>query len=397
MIQIKDPSDCCGCGACVQACPKECIVFSENEEGFEYPVVHIDTCINCGLCEKVCPMRNLQQPAMPIEVRGAVTTEKKVLMESSSGGMFHHLAIQTIKEGGAVFGACFDEHFRLRHQWTDQEERLGAFQGSKYVQSSNHDAYREVKRMLKDARPVLFCGTPCMIAGLHRYLGKDDPNLLTVDFFCHGVPSPGVWQGYLASLYRQYHIQESDVSSISFRDKATGWRRYRMVMTLNNGRRISIKRRKNFFQKSFDENLSLRPSCYDCPFRKGRSHSDLTLADFWDVSYVMPQLDNDTGYSLVFSNTEKGIAHFPLHGINAFSTAFSTAIAHNPAFLSEKTPCHPRRAEFYRHWKHANDTAQLLAEVLRLPFYKQLKRDFDALKYRIKLALIAQIKTIMNK
>ncbi|MCB5693224.1 hypothetical protein LIR08_17740, partial [Fusicatenibacter saccharivorans] len=26
---------------------------------------------------------------------------------------------------------------------------------------------------------------------------KDYPNLLSVDFLCHGVPSPGVWRRYL--------------------------------------------------------------------------------------------------------------------------------------------------------------------------------------------------------
>ena len=34
MINIEDKKECCGCSACVQRCPKQCIVMKEDEEGF---------------------------------------------------------------------------------------------------------------------------------------------------------------------------------------------------------------------------------------------------------------------------------------------------------------------------------------------------------------------------
>ena len=37
MINIEDKKQCCGCSACVQRCPKQCIVMKEDEEGFLYP------------------------------------------------------------------------------------------------------------------------------------------------------------------------------------------------------------------------------------------------------------------------------------------------------------------------------------------------------------------------
>lgn len=58
MIEIKKKSDCCGCTACANACPKSCIEMIEDSEGFLYPVVHEDKCIKCNACEKVCPIIN---------------------------------------------------------------------------------------------------------------------------------------------------------------------------------------------------------------------------------------------------------------------------------------------------------------------------------------------------
>ena len=58
MIKIQNKQDCCGCAACVQRCPKQCISMKEDNEGFQYPVVDESTCIDCGVCEKVCPIIN---------------------------------------------------------------------------------------------------------------------------------------------------------------------------------------------------------------------------------------------------------------------------------------------------------------------------------------------------
>ena len=69
-----------------------------------------------------------------------------------------------------------------------------------YLQARTETAYKDAELFLKEGRDVLFTGAPCQIAGLRRFLRKDYPNLLTVDFACHGVPSPGVWRRYLNEL-----------------------------------------------------------------------------------------------------------------------------------------------------------------------------------------------------
>lgn len=119
MIEIKDKSQCCGCNACVQRCPKQCIAMCEDEEGFLYPEVDEAICIDCGLCENVCPVINQADARIPLQVYAAKNTDEKIRMHSSSGGVFSILAEQTIKQGGVVFGARFDENWEVKHDYTE--------------------------------------------------------------------------------------------------------------------------------------------------------------------------------------------------------------------------------------------------------------------------------------
>ena len=77
MIEIKDKSQCCGCNACVQRCPKQCIAMCEDEEGFLYPEVDEAICIDCGLCENVCPVINQADARIPLQVYAAKNTDEK--------------------------------------------------------------------------------------------------------------------------------------------------------------------------------------------------------------------------------------------------------------------------------------------------------------------------------
>ena len=97
MIHITDKSTCCGCSACVQRCPKQCISMSEDEEGFLYPIVDSSLCINCGLCEKVCPVTHQSSPKQPQSVYAAINPNEHIRKNSSSGGIFTLLAERIIE------------------------------------------------------------------------------------------------------------------------------------------------------------------------------------------------------------------------------------------------------------------------------------------------------------
>ncbi|MEG0895492.1 MAG: 4Fe-4S dicluster domain-containing protein, partial [Oscillospiraceae bacterium] len=49
MNNIKDNFDCCGCSACINICPKKCISFKQDKEGFDIPHIDENQCINCGM------------------------------------------------------------------------------------------------------------------------------------------------------------------------------------------------------------------------------------------------------------------------------------------------------------------------------------------------------------
>ena len=232
MIKIIQKEQCCGCSACLHICPKHSISFREDKEGFLYPQVDTATCIDCGLCEKVCPVLNQGEERMPLKVYAAKHADDEIRMKSSSGGIFTLLADQIIDKGGVVFGARFNENWEVVHDYTETKEGLAPFRGSKYVQSNIGNSYKQVEEFLKTGREVMFTGTPCQVAGLKKFLRIDYENLLTVDFVCHGVPSPMVWRKYLAEeIVRQGN--NPVVTGVNFRDKSTGWKKFSFVLNFS--------------------------------------------------------------------------------------------------------------------------------------------------------------------
>ena len=302
MINIADKSKCCGCNACVQKCPKQCISMHEDEEGFLYPKVGLDLCIDCHLCEKVCPVLNQGEPHQPLKAYAAITTNEELRMKSSSGGIFTLLAEAVICEGGVVFGALFDENWEVKHDYTESLEGLVAFRCSKYVQSRIGNSYKKTQDFLKNNRTVLFSGTSCQIAGLKLFLNKEYDNLITVDIVCHGVPSPLIWREYLATI-----ANKPDIKSITHKEKNSGWRRYSISVEMND-KIVTERAANNKYMLAFAQNLTLRQSCFECSAKAGKCCSDITLGDFWGIEHVKPTLDDDRGTSFVCVNTERGNA-----------------------------------------------------------------------------------------
>lgn len=344
MIRIKNKKECCGCGACAQRCPKQCITMQSDKEEFAYPVVDTKQCTNCGLCEKVCPVINQQPERQPIATYAATNSNETVREQSSSGGIFTLLAKETINNGGFVFGAAFNDKWQVAHTYANEINDIKKFRGSKYVQSDIGSSYAMAEKFLKEGKEVLFSGTPCQIAGLKRFLRKEYKNLKTIDFVCHGVPSPGVWEKYLNEVCRANDI--ATICDILFRNKAEGWKKFSLQITYtgNDGKERIFREtlNKNLYMRCFLSDLCLRPSCYQCPARSGKSGSDITLGDLWGAEQICPEIDDDKGLSLVLQRKECGLPHFDKTPIS-----YSEALKHNPVL--ERDVREPkRRKKFFR-------------------------------------------------
>lgn len=314
MINIADKSKCCGCSGCVEACPKQCISFEEDHEGFRYPKVNLNTCINCGLCEKVCSVVNGIQPQKIVNVYAASNKDADIRRSSSSGGVFTYLAEQIINDGGIVYGAAYNKVWEVEHIAVEQIDDLQKLRSSKYMQSRMGDTFKNVRSNLIKGRKVLFSGTPCQVSGLKKFLNKKYDNLYCIDIICHGVPSPKIWRKYLIQLINN-GILETDmehIKDVNFRAKDTGWLNSKIVIKYEDKEYCNSKDSDSYY-RAFTQNVSLRPICYNCPFKAGGSGSDLTIADFWGIKEVDHSVFDDNGVSMII---DYGKNKFDISGLN---------------------------------------------------------------------------------
>lgn len=372
MIVITKKEDCCGCSACMQRCPKQCISMKVDEEGFLYPSVDDSLCIDCGLCEKVCPMLHRYEKAKPISVFAASNPDGTEKFKSSSGGVFPMLARKIIEDGGVVFGAVWNDEWLVEHKPIETIGELSRLQGSKYLQSKIGNTYHLADNYLKKQRKVLFSGTPCQIAGLKLFLQKDYPNLLTVETVCHSVPSPGIWKKYLSELLRKERRNISDIRSINHRDKCSGWKGYSCSLYFKNDATYVASKDEDLWMRGFMRGLYTRPSCVNCPAKIEHSYADITLGDLWGIARLAPEIDDDKGMSMVSVSTKKGQQALKEIGVQALKNFTLVDIAReNPAVIRSFPQSH-QRTEFYRRINNGKSILSTIKSMSKFPLRKRV-------------------------
>lgn len=383
MIEIKDKKECCGCYACYNICPKQCIEMKSDGEGFWYPKINKTQCINCNLCEKVCPIINKIKCSNDKRTSYAmINKDEQIRKKSSSGGIFTLLAEFVINNNGSVYGAAFDEYFNVRHIRINKIQDIALLRGSKYVQSRIGKVLSQVKTDLDNDKLVLFTGTPCQIQGLKAFLRKDYINLILMDIICHGVPSPLIWQRYLTSIKDNYN---QEIKDVYFRCKDTGWKEYSIKIVFDEDvyKKIGLN---DTFMRGFIGDVYLRPSCYTCNFKGIERASDVTVADFWGIENVLPQMDDDKGTSLVVIHSEKGKQLFDklsdkmiLSEIN-----LNDGIKYNPSMITS-VRYNKKREDFFAELNAGRNLINLIEKYTRLSFKQRVKRKIkSAIKKLIK-------------
>lgn len=300
--------DCTGCAACMNCCHTGCISMQRDEEGFLHPVIDHSKCTNCSTCTIACPVLTpprLLQNDTPT-CYAAWSKNPEIRFESTSGGVFTHLAKTILNQGGCVVGARYREDCLVEHTMISSDTELGALRQSKYVQSEIGLVYQDIRSQLNKKTPVLFMGTPCQCAGLRSFLKINFKNLYLCDFICRGVNSPTVYLSYLHDLEKKYL---SRVRRVWFKNKTFGWNNFCTKIVFENGEEYLADRETDPFMLGYIKsqlNLYIRPSCYDCKFKGMNRHTDITLGDFWGVEKLISGIDCTNGVSLVILHSDKG-------------------------------------------------------------------------------------------
>lgn len=307
MIKIQDKYKCCGCGSCSQKCPKGCISMNYDNEGFLYPKVDINTCVDCGLCEKVCPQINLPATSntkIP-DVYATYSKDEHTRIDSTSGGMFSVFAERMYAEGAYVCASLFDDDFKLKLFISNDIADLPELRSSKYIQTETGNKYTGIKKLLDNGKKVFFCSTPCQVAGLYSFLGKEYDNLTTCDIVCKGVPTYKLFRKHLDYLEDKYESKTKEVK-FKFKDKSHPWGVLATKITYQNGKEHVKNVSEDFFMTAFlRTGFSIRPSCTECSFKSFPRYADVSLGDFWGIEKIS-DIDREKGVSLLIINSEKG-------------------------------------------------------------------------------------------
>ena len=307
MIDFNFNKDCCGCRACVEICPKQCITMETNNKGFYVPKVDLANCVDCHLCEKICPVLNVAKRVNSDQkLYCAYNNEEEIREKGSSGSIFYIVAEYVIEQGGCVCGAAFQDKLQLKHIMVDKLEDLYPLMKSKYLQSNTNGIFKQVRNELKKNRLVLFVGTPCQVQALYNFLGhKFYENLILIDFICHGVPSQELFDRCIQAYERRNNCEIID---FSFREKSKkNFRNYNIVCRKDNQIFNETNVPVNFpFYNGFLKYITFRNSCYDCLFLGRNRISDFTLGDFWGIEHAGIVDDFNKGYSMLYVNSSKG-------------------------------------------------------------------------------------------
>lgn len=304
-ISLCSYDTCTGCRACGDVCPKKCIEFKSNNDGFYIPKINRIDCIECRKCMKACPVitspinHNESNP----RVFHAYSLNQQIVKTSSSGGIFVELAKYVLSTGGVVCGVTQKKRsLKTENILIDNIAEIKLLQGSKYVQSNASGIYKAALQALRKGKKVLFTGTPCQIAAMKNIVGSTNrENLFLVELICHGVPSFHFFEKYIAKIckdipqsfsFRNNRIWDFDTSYI---DK--------------HGNRHFLIGDSDFYMRSFLHGEIFQKACYKCPFARLPRQADLTLGDYWGVEKYHPKkLINKNGNSIIMINNDIGMS-----------------------------------------------------------------------------------------
>ena len=345
--QLAPRERCTGCAACCNGCPKGAIRMVPDREGFLYPQV-TDGCVQCGHCTHICPVLKQREPRTEPAAFIVWNGDEAVRRDSTAGGAFSALAEYVLEGGGVVFGAALDNDLRVSHIAVKNLHDLPRLRGSKPVQSDVGESYQQVRLYLDQGRQVLFSGTPCQVDGLYRFLGEHPENLLTCDFACSGVGSPGVWARFVESMA---YIKRRQAVDVHFCDKLKGEKERRFRVWFEGGGTFDAPLGKCQLGRGIFRRLFLRPVCYRCAYANTNRPGDLTMTVFHTIPKDFQPQQQKVGMSLLLINSVKGAHIFDQLPLKREPRTLEEAVADNAALRAAAVQP-PDRQRFFEELEH---------------------------------------------
>ena len=133
--------------------------------------------------------------------------------------------------------------------------------------------------------------------------------------------------------------------------------------------------------RGFLKDIYLRPSCYDCKFKKPVTSADITLADYWGIQGMHPDFDDDKGASLILVNSKKGKVLFSTisEDMEFTETDLQYAIKHNPCII-RPVKYNASREKFFKEIKYKS-LENIINKYTKISIRKRIKNKVKRLIY----------------